>query len=103
MVTHLPHVADEAARNELSFQEFFERLLQVEHREWQERSRALLARTAGFPATKMIEQYRLRLRDQRTEVVAHRASDLDLRRARGERYAAWPKPASAKRIWPLPF
>jgi hypothetical protein len=38
MATHLPHVADEAARNELSFQEFFERLLQVEHRERQERS-----------------------------------------------------------------
>ncbi len=42
MATHLPHVADEAARNELSFTEFFERLLHVEHRERQERSRTLL-------------------------------------------------------------
>jgi DNA replication protein DnaC len=57
MATHLPHVADEAARNELSFQEFFERLLQVEHRERQERSRTLLTRTAGFPTIKTLEQY----------------------------------------------
>jgi hypothetical protein len=29
MATHLPHVDDEAARNELSFQEFFERLREL--------------------------------------------------------------------------
>jgi hypothetical protein len=33
MATHLPHVAEEAARKELSFQEFFEQLLLAEHRE----------------------------------------------------------------------
>lgn len=42
MATHLPRVAEEAARNELSFTEFFERLLHVEQRERQERSRTLL-------------------------------------------------------------
>lgn len=57
MATHLPHVADEAAREGLSFQGFFERLLQAEHRERQERSRALLTRTAGFPSIKTLEQY----------------------------------------------
>lgn len=57
MATHLPHVADEAARSELSFIEFFERLLQSEHRERQERSRTLLTRTAGFPTIKTLEQY----------------------------------------------
>jgi DNA replication protein DnaC len=57
MATHLPHIADEAARNELSFVEFFERLMQTEHRERQERSRTLLTRTAGFPAIKTLEQY----------------------------------------------
>lgn len=57
MATHLPHVAQEAARDELSFQEFFERLLQAEYRERQERSRTLLTRTAGFPAIKTLEQY----------------------------------------------
>jgi len=57
MATQLPHVAEEAARNELSFQEFFERLLQAEYRERQERSRTLLTRTAGFPAIKTLEQY----------------------------------------------
>jgi DNA replication protein DnaC len=57
MATHLPHVAEEAARHELSFQEFFERLLQAEYRERQERSRALLTRTAGFPTVKTLEQY----------------------------------------------
>lgn len=54
---HLPHVADEAARKELSFQEFFERLLLAEHRERQERSKTLLTRTAGFPSIKTLEQY----------------------------------------------
>ena len=57
IATHLSHVADEAARKELSFQEFFERLLQTEYRERQERSRTLLTRTAGFPAVKTLEQY----------------------------------------------
>jgi DNA replication protein DnaC len=57
MATQLPLVAEEAARDELSFQEFFERLLQAEYRERQERSRALLMRTAGFPSIKTLEQY----------------------------------------------
>ena len=57
MANHLPHVAEEAARDELSFQDFFERLLQAEYRERQERTRTLLTRTAGFPAIKTLEQY----------------------------------------------
>lgn len=57
MATHLPHVAEEAARKELSFQAFFERLLQAEQRERQERSRTMLTRTAGFPSIKTLEQY----------------------------------------------
>jgi DNA replication protein DnaC len=57
MANHLPHVAEEAARDELSFQDFFERLLQAEYRERQERTRTLLTRTAGFPAIKTLEQF----------------------------------------------
>lgn len=57
MATHLQHVADDAARKELSFQAFFEQLLLAEHRARQERSRTLLTRTAGFPSIKTLEQY----------------------------------------------
>ncbi|MGZ3518884.1 MAG: IS21-like element helper ATPase IstB [Vulcanimicrobiaceae bacterium] len=57
MATHLPHVAEEAARKELSFQEFFEQLLLAEQRDRQERNRTLLTRTAGFPSIKTLEQY----------------------------------------------
>ena len=57
IATHLPYVAEEAARKELSFQEFFEQLLLAEHRDRQERSRTLLTRTAGFPSIKTLEQY----------------------------------------------
>ncbi len=57
MATQLPHVAEEAVRKEWSYQEFFERLLQAEYRERQERSRVLLTKTAGFPAIKTLEQY----------------------------------------------
>ena len=57
MVTQLPHVAEEAVRREWSYQEFFERLLQAEFRERQERSRVLLTKTAGFPAIKTLDQY----------------------------------------------
>lgn len=57
MATQLPHVAQDAAREELSYTDFFERLLQAEHRERQERSRTLLTRTAGFPSIKTLEQY----------------------------------------------
>jgi hypothetical protein len=62
MATHLPHVADESARSELSFVEFFDRLLQVEHRERQERSRTLLTRTAGFPRSRRLSSTTLRSR-----------------------------------------
>jgi len=57
MAAQLPHVAEEAARKNVSFQEFFEQLLLAEHRERQERSRSLLTRTAGFPSIKTLEQY----------------------------------------------
>ena len=57
MATQLSHVADQAARDGLSFQEFFKRLLQAELHERQERTRALLTRTAGFPSVKTLEQY----------------------------------------------
>lgn len=57
IATHLQHVADEAVRKDLSFQEFFEQLLLAEHRDRQERSRTLLTRTAGFPSIKTLEQY----------------------------------------------
>ena len=57
MATHLAHVAEEAVRREWSYQEFFERLLQAEHRERQERSRILLTKIAGFPTIKTLEQY----------------------------------------------
>jgi DNA replication protein DnaC len=57
MATQVPHVADEAARDGLSFREFFARLLQAEYRERQERTRAMLTRTAGFPSIKTLEQY----------------------------------------------
>ena len=57
MATQLPHVAEEAVRREWSYQEFFERLLQAEYRERQERSRVLLTKTAGFPAIKTLDQY----------------------------------------------
>jgi DNA replication protein DnaC len=57
MASHLPRIAEEAARAESSFQEFFEKLLQAEYRDRQERSRTLLTRTAGFPSIKTLEQY----------------------------------------------
>lgn len=57
MAMHLPHIAGEAARKDLSFHEFFEQLLLAEHRARQERSRTLLTRTAGFPSIKTLEQY----------------------------------------------
>jgi len=57
MATQLPQVADEAARKQLSFLKFFEALLQAEYQQRQERTRALLTRTAGFSSIKTLEQY----------------------------------------------
>lgn len=57
MATQLVHVAEEAVRKEWSYREFFERLLQAELGERQERSRVQLTKTAGFPAIKTLEQY----------------------------------------------
>ena len=57
MARQLAHVADQAARDSVSFQEFFERLLQAEYHERKERTRAMLTRTAGFPTIKTLEQY----------------------------------------------
>ncbi len=57
MADHLPYAAEYAAKKELSYNEFFERLLDAEYQGRQERSRSLLTRTAGFPTVKTIEQY----------------------------------------------
>ncbi len=57
MAAQLAHVAENAVRKNLSFQEFFEQLLLAEQRDRQERSRMLLTRTAGFPSIKTLEQY----------------------------------------------
>jgi len=60
MATQLPLVAEDAARAGLIFHDFFERLLQAEYRERQERSRTLLMRTAGFPSIKTPPRVKLR-------------------------------------------
>jgi DNA replication protein DnaC len=61
---HLPtiaeqhgQVAQEAARKELSFTDFLERLLKLETQARQQRTRAMLMRTASFPALKTIDEY----------------------------------------------
>lgn len=73
MATHLGHVAEEAVRKEWSYQEFFERMLQAEYRERQERSRILLTKIAGFPAIKTLEQYDFTFCDRSTEITDQRA------------------------------
>lgn len=48
LATHLGHTAEEAVRKDWSYQEFFERMLQAEHWERQERSRVQLTRPPAF-------------------------------------------------------
>jgi DNA replication protein DnaC len=50
-------IAQEAARKELSFTDYLERVLKVESQARQLRSRTMLLRTAGFPALKSLEEY----------------------------------------------
>jgi DNA replication protein DnaC len=50
-------IAQEAARKELSFADFLERLLKAETQARQQRTRAMLMRTASFPALKTIDEY----------------------------------------------
>ena len=50
-------IAQEAARKELSFTDFLERVLKVETQARQIRSRTMLMRTAGYPALKTMEEY----------------------------------------------
>ncbi len=50
-------IAQEAARKELSFSDFLERVLKSESQARQIRSRAMLMRTAGFPVLKTIDEY----------------------------------------------
>jgi DNA replication protein DnaC len=57
LATHLAHLSDQAVRKDWSYLEFFERMLQAEHRDRQERSRVQLTKIAGFPAIKTLEQY----------------------------------------------
>jgi DNA replication protein DnaC len=61
---HLPAVArdfsglaERAAKEEISYHDFLEQILQMENADRQARSRTLLTRTAGFPAIKTLEQY----------------------------------------------
>lgn len=50
-------LADEAAREEWSYLDFLERALGAEQAARQSRSRAMLVRTAGFPAIKTLDDY----------------------------------------------
>lgn len=50
-------IAQEAARKELSFADYLERILRVEVQARQQRSRTMLLRTASFPASKTLEEY----------------------------------------------
>jgi DNA replication protein DnaC len=50
-------IAQEAARKELSYTDFLERVLKAETQVRQVRSRTMLMRTAGFPALKTMEEY----------------------------------------------
>lgn len=54
---HYPHLAQEAVREDLSFADFLERLLQHETGCRQTRTRELLTRMACFPAIKTLEDY----------------------------------------------
>lgn len=57
MAYRLANIAEEAVRKGWSYQEFFEKILPAEHREWQERSCILLTKIAGFPAITTLEQF----------------------------------------------
>jgi len=57
LATHLSHLSEQAVRKDWSYLEFFERMLQAEHRDRQERSRVQLTKIAGFPTIKTLEQY----------------------------------------------
>ena len=59
-------------RKEWSYEEVFERMLQAEYRERQERSGVLLTKTAGFPAIKTLEQVRVHLRNRSAEIADQR-------------------------------
>lgn len=50
-------IAQEAARKELSFADYLERILKVEAEARQLRSRQMLMRTASFPVLKSIDEY----------------------------------------------
>jgi DNA replication protein DnaC len=50
-------LAERAAAEEISYQAFLERILQLENCDRQTRTRTQLTRTAGFPVVKTIEQY----------------------------------------------
>jgi hypothetical protein len=74
MATQFSHFAERTAREGLSFQEFFERLLQAEYHQRQERTRAFLTRMAGFPSIKTLKQYDLdfRHRERQSRSSRHR-------------------------------
>lgn len=52
-----PHLAEQAAREEASFADFLERLLNLEIEARGERTRATLLKLAALPAVKTLEQY----------------------------------------------
>jgi len=54
---HYPALAQQAADGDASYTEFLERCLKAEQDERRRRSRAMLARFAGFPAIKLIDDY----------------------------------------------
>ncbi len=57
MAEHYPALAQEAAHSDASYIDFLEQCLKAEQDERKNRSRAMLAKFAGFPAIKLFDDY----------------------------------------------
>jgi DNA replication protein DnaC len=57
MADHYPALAQDAAHSDASYVDFLEQCLKAEQEERKNRSRAMLAKFAGFPAIKLFDDY----------------------------------------------
>ena len=86
-----PALAQEAADTDASYTDFLEQCLNAEQAERRRRSQATLAKFAGFPAIKLLDDYDFKFRRRCPEKDGTDADVHGLRGAQGERHLPRPQ------------
>lgn len=99
---HYPLLAQQAVREQHSFSDFLQHLLEHEQRFRLQRRHEQLTRQAGFPAIKTLEDYDFGFSPGLSKTLVQELAGLAFIE-RTENWSSSGRPAWARPIWPSPW